>query len=198
MSAREDGRWKGLVCGILGGAAGLAAMRCYLDNVAPRLEEAMRGRADEGGQEQKERSEARSLDLEDPLVDMSVAGPQYEAGEKATSVVGRRIYRWSTGREPRAKESRQLLGNLVHWGYGLMQGGYYGACRSRAGWPDLRGGMLHGASLWLVGDEFIAPVLGLQPGPAAASGPEHLNRLGAHMAFSLTAAATTQLLRRIF
>jgi hypothetical protein len=74
----------------------------------------------------------------------------------------------------------------------------YGALRSQADGLDLKGGLLYGTGLWLLGDELAVPALGLQGGPATVSGVQHLNRLGAHLAYGLGIATATQLLRRFF
>ena len=73
----------------------------------------------------------------------------------------------------------------------------YGALREDAEFPDLAGGIAFGAALWLFNDELLVPLLGLQDGPTAAPPVQHVNRLGAHLAYGSATALTTQLLSEV-
>ncbi|MBK8905013.1 MAG: hypothetical protein IPM53_27785 [Anaerolineaceae bacterium] len=181
-------RWKGFIIGAVGSVAGLMAMRWYWENVAPSLNE----KVDLGGTDVY----PENLDLDD----ISQVERHPDPEESPTAVLGSMAYERVTGSEPETKETRTALSNLVHWGYGILQGGLYGAARAANGTNkglDLSGGAAHGLGLWLLGDEVTVPMLGLQEGPTAVSPTGHLNRLGAHLAYGLATAATTQILRRI-
>ena len=180
-------RWKGFALGMLGGVAGLLAMRSYWQKVAPALEEQ--------ASQQDTRNEGEQATQ--PLEDISIFGKQYREEESSTAALGRIIYQSITGQEPETQETKTMLSYLVHWAYGILQGGVYGALQSGAGWPDLKGGLLFGTALWLYGDEAIVPLLGLQSGPTAVSPIQHANRLGAHLAYGAATALATQTLRRI-
>jgi hypothetical protein len=182
--------WQGFVVGILGGAAGLTSMALYWRYVAPRLEEAVGHHA--AGEEESEPESPPG-----PLDDVSIPGQLYEGEESSTAALGRLIYTGMTGRPPRAKETRNMLSELVHWGYGMLQGGLYGACRAAARGLDLEGGVVYAGLLWLIGDELAVPLLGLQGGPTSASPVDHLNRLGAHVSYGLATAAVTQTLKHV-
>jgi hypothetical protein len=184
--------WKGFVLGMLGSVAGLLAMRYYWERVAPAVEQALPLPSAEEGPGRAEQP------VLEPLREVSIAGAIYREDESATAALGRWLYARLAGREPRSKEGASILSYLVHWVYGLLQGGVYGALSGRGPGLDLRGGALFGANLWLFGDEVMVPLLGLQSGPAAVSGTQHINRLGAHLAYGASTAAATQLLKRLF
>jgi hypothetical protein len=174
--------------GMIGGAAGLLAMQAYWQKVAPQIKE----NVNLGGTE----AYPPAADLDD----ISVAGQQHQEDESSTAALGRMIYHAVTGKEPESEETKEQLSNLVHWGYGLLQGGLYGAMRAGNGHSrglDLLGGAVHATGLWLLGDETAVPLLGLQKGPTAVRPVTHINRYGAHLAYGLTTAATTQLLEKI-
>ena len=78
-----------------------------------------------------------------------------------------------------------------------MMGGLYGLARSRTATPDAAGGAAFGTALWLFGDEFAVPLLGLAQGPTAFPVRQHLHRLGAHLAYGLATAAATQALNTV-
>jgi len=181
-------RWKGFVIGAMGSVAGLLAMRWYWAQVAPAVQE----NVDLGGTDVY----PENLDLDD----ISQVEREPDPDESATAVLGSLAYERVTGSEPETEETRTALSYLTHWGYGMLQGGLYGAARAANGTDkglDLGGGVAHGLGLWLLGDEVTVPLLGLQEGPTAVAPAGHLNRLGAHLAYGLATAATTQLLRRI-
>jgi hypothetical protein len=183
---RERNRWKGFVIGMLGSTVGLLAMQKYWQTVAPKLE--ANSKLDD------KTVYPESVDLDN----IAVTEKHYKEDESSTAALGRIAYRWMTGKEPRSKEGQEMLSYLVHWVYGILQGGLYGAFRGDKGKVlDLWGGAVHANGLWLLGDEVAVPMLGLQAGPTAVSPASHINRWGAHMAYGLTTAATTQLLSRI-
>lgn len=187
MSESQSNSWKALVSGVAGAIAGLLAMRYYWQNVAPLVRE-------QGSDEEGEAS-AYPPDLE--LDDISLFGKQYRDDESSTAALGRMGYTWLTGSEPQSDETKTVLSELVHWGYGLLQGGVYGVMYRDAGFPDLSGGVGHGTLLWAAGDELAVPLLGLQSGPTAAPPLQHANRLGAHLFYGVATAGTTQLLRKL-
>lgn len=185
---RSGNRWKGFIIGALGSMAGLVAMRWYWQYVAPTLKE----KVDLGGTDVY----PENMDLDD----ISQVERHPDPEESPTAVLGSMAYERVTGSEPETEETRTALSNLTHWGYGILQGGLYGAARAANGTNkglDLGGGAAHAFGLWLLGDETAVPLLGLQEGPTAVSPVGHLNRLGAHLVYGLATAATTQILRRI-
>jgi hypothetical protein len=186
MKSNDD--LKGFILGILGGAVGLLMMRWYWEKAAPVIK-------DQGGENRGAGLEKK--ELAETYKDISIYGRQYQEGESATEALGRILYTKVTGKEPKANETKALLSYLVHWTYGLVQGGVYGANRGKADILDLEGGILFGTTLWLFGDEMAVPLLGLQQGPGAVTFRQHFNRLGAYWAYGLGTAVPTQLLRRI-
>lgn len=197
MSQRAN-RWKGTVVGLLGSVAGLIAMRYYQQHLWSDITE--KAAADDNG--------ASASDSDSPLAttdmypddlhldSIALFGRQHNEQETSTAAIGRHLYTFTSGQPPRTEETKEILSYLTHWGYGMLQGGVYGAMRAGAGFPDLRGGLLHASALWLLGDELLVPLFGLQPGPTATPPIGHINRLGAHLFYGAATAAATQLLYR--
>lgn len=188
MHHQRPNRWRGFTLGVLGSAIGLLAMRLMQQRVGPQLRE----NVDLGGTE----AYPDKVDLDD----ISVAGQHHQENETSTAAVGRLVYETLTGEEPQSQETQELLSYLVHWGYGLGQGGLYGAMRAaepNGRGLDLLGGLMFATGLWLLGDELALPVMGLQSGPTAARPVAHVTRLGAHVAYGLTTAAVTQTLNKL-
>lgn len=180
----ERERLYGLARGALGGLAGLLAMRLVFEAAA-----ALRsGRGD--GAESEGPVESR-----DALDDIAVAGIESREDESATAALGRLVHEAVLGDEP-DEERKARLGQAVHWGYGVLMGGVYGAIRPRAELPDLAAGLGYGTALWALGDELMVPLFGLSEGPTAHHWTTHAAGFGAHLAYGAATATATQALRR--
>lgn len=168
--------------GIAGGMAGLAAMRLYWRAATVLRGEDPRGLTAEGP--------PRALD------EVSVVGRQHQEGESSTAAVGRKAYEEATGEEP-DRAQKTWLSYGVHWSYGLLMAGGYGALRGRQDGLDVPGGLAFGTGLWLLGDELVVPLLGLAEGPTAYPAAQHAHRLGAHLAYGAATAAAAQVLHSL-
>lgn len=178
--------WKGFILGMLGGLGGLWAMSYYRERLAPRVQDIQGEKLENWGESE----------LAQRYQDVSIYGQQSEVGQRASDVLGRRIYRSLTGKEPRSKEAMDMVSGLTHAGSRMIQGGLFGAMQQKSRLLDLKSGLLFGTVVWLYGDEVIMPLLGLHQGPTQIAPKEHLNRLGEHMAFGIGTALTTQFLRK--
>jgi hypothetical protein len=168
----------GFVLGAMGGAAGIGAMSLYWKVV--------KGMA---GHDPRQLTTAHTHALND----ISAVGTQHEEEEGSTAAVGRKAYESVTGGEP-PEEAKGALSTGVHWIYGTFMGGLYGAMRRRRRDPDVAGGLIFGTALWVLGDEFMVPFLGLSEGPTAFPLEQHVHRFGAHLAYGIAVAAVTQVL----
>ncbi|MDQ6747735.1 MAG: DUF1440 domain-containing protein [Candidatus Dormibacteraeota bacterium] len=183
MHAPEPNRWKGLVLGVVGGAAGVVAMGYYWQAVTALT-----------GQDPRQATTGAGPHA---LDDISLVGVQHQGDESSTAAIGRLADQALTGKEPR-KETKALLSTGVHWGYGLLVGGLYGLGRGgTARPPDGRGGLIYGTGVWLLGSEVALPLLGLTAGPTTQPVASHAYGLGAHWAYGLATAATTQVLYQL-
>lgn len=189
MKGIENEHVDGMLRGALGSVAGLAAMGLFF-KATQAFSNGSGGSSDTG--EEKE----DILERQDALDDISVVGEQSREDEPATASVGRIGYSKVAGHEP-DEETRHKLGQAVHWGYGVLVGGVYGALRSEAHTPDLAAGLGYGTALWVIGDEIMVPLLGLSEGPTAHSVPDHAKALGAHLAYGAATATATQALKRV-
>jgi hypothetical protein len=128
--------------------------------------------------------------------DLSLVGHPMHEGEDSTETVGRIAYETVAGRPPRSPKTRKALSQTVHWTYGTVQGGLYGAARRHAHAPDPLGGAAFGTALWGI-SVLLLPVLGLGKGPTAYPARKHAAEWGAHVVYGLTAAAVAQALERL-
>lgn len=182
-------RLDGLLRGALGSLAGLTAMGLFF-----RAAGAIDGR--NGGKGATGDHDADFIERHDELDDITLAGQQAQEDEGATEAVGRIGFHAVTGHDP-DEEMKERLGQAVHWGYGILLGGLYGALRDDADAPDLLGGLGYGTAAWIVGDEIMVPMLGLAGGPTAHRWTVHAKALGAHLVYGAATAGATQALKRV-
>lgn len=185
----EQERVLGLLRGALGGVAGLVAMRLFFEAIKamPNGSEASKDAAEPSDERIERHTE---------LDDISVVGEHSREDEPATETVGRLAHQAATGDAP-SQNRKAALGQAVHWGYGVLIGGAYGATRTRAHAPDLPAGLGFGTALWVFGDEIAVPMLGLEEGPTAHRWSDHARALGAHLAYGAATASATQALKRV-
>ena len=180
MRLGKTNRWKGALLGAVGGVVGTLVLDGYFKAL-----KAITGRDLEKAKNPRQ----------GPLGDIALVDSQMERGETANAAVGRIAYDNLMGREPRSEETRDLLAQLVHWGYGTGQGILYGAIRKREKAPDLAGGGVFGTALW--GFSAVGlPLLGLGKGPTAQPPEHHAASFAGHLLYGVTVASVTQLLRR--
>lgn len=187
---QQPDHWHHFAVGLVGGAVGVLAMDLFRQHVSPLLMPDDNGQGANGNTRQGQGGSERQQ------ASLSLVGQHHRPDESATAALGRIMYHAVEDRDP-DKETKSELSNLVHWSYGVVQGGLYGAVRQEVAGGDLLGGALFGAGLWLLGDELAVPLLGLQDGPGAAPPSTHLNRLALHLTYGIATAATTQLLKQI-
>ena len=185
IKPREPNVFEGFALGLIGANVGLLAMTLYQNYAAKPIL---------GASPEADKNPSGNLDS------ISVVGTQHKDEESSTAALGRLAFRAATGDEPRTAAAEKVLSYVVHWGFGMLMGGLYGAVRaSKMSSPNNLGlGMAYGAGLWAFGDELAVPILGLQDGPTAASKTQHGNRLAAHLLYGAGLAIGTQAITHIW
>lgn len=178
-------RWKGLVLGAIGGAAGTLAMGYYFAGLqkVPAL--------------QAENTLTTANPLPDTLDDISLIGQHHQEGEGSTAAIGRIAYETLANKPLESEETKTTLSELVHWNFGIGMGALYGMLRPAAGFPDWQGGALFGTGVWLFASNTMLPLLGISSGPSTQPLLTHTEELTAHLVYGVVVAATTQLLEQI-
>ncbi|WP_309572410.1 hypothetical protein [Deinococcus sp.] len=169
--------YRDAVIGLLAGVAGTLVMGQWSTRIAPLI--------------------TSGSTSEQPKLDQDVISPlgqEHVPGESSTAALGRHIYQLINHQMPQ-KGTRTALSEAVHWSTGIIGGATYGAALGQR--QGSLSGLLFGAGLWLVLDEAITPLLGLQDGPRAADARAHAGRLGAHLAYGLGLGLSAALLNRV-
>jgi putative membrane protein len=93
------------------------------------------------------------------------------------------------------KSEKKVAGPAVHYAFGTVVGGLYGAATEVA--PEIANGagLPFGAAFWLVADETALPLLGLSKGPTAYPVSTHVYALASHFVYGLTAEVVRRTVR---
>ncbi len=147
----------------IGAASGLAASWIMSEAYGPIW------RA--GGEETRRREEAAQAGLPPATV---------RAAEAAAGAVGRRI----------SERRKGLAGALVHYAYGVAWGAAFAlAARALAPRLPVAAGAAFGATLWLLSDELLVPLLRFSRPPSRYPASTHLKGLAAHLVYGVATEA---------
>jgi putative membrane protein len=171
--ARRRRLLRGTLAGIAGGAAASWAMNLFISNVGDKLTQSLM--SDEGRRQQEKQSDQQQA-------------PKEDATMKAAEGI---VHEVSGGRHL-SHEERKKAGPVVHYCFGALAGGLYGALSECSHWTSLGFGTVFGALLFASADLIAVPALGL--GPSATEQP--VAAQAAPLAAHLVYGATTDLVRR--
>ena len=132
--------------------------------------------------------------LEDPKVRESEE--KMRGGEYPPEVLYKRVAEVTTGSTPN-QQTTEKLAMGIHWGYGVLWGGLFGALRNRVPVIGSAAGLTYGTGLWLIGDELLMPVLKLSPPSTDFPWQNHARAFTNHAAYGTTLWLTLETLSRL-
>ena len=90
-----------------------------------------------------------------------------------------------------------VAGQSVHYAFGTLMGGLYGAvAEMRPEVVSKLGGVPFGMAVWLLAEEIALPALHLREGPKEVPLKQHATGLASHFAYGATADGVRRLLRK--
>lgn len=92
-----------------------------------------------------------------------------------------------------SKEQKQKAGPFVHYAFGTLMGGVYGAAVELSPTVKTVGGLPFGTALFVGADEIALPALKLAKGPTSYPASRHAYGFSSHLVW----AATAELVRRV-
>jgi len=116
--------------------------------------------------------------------------------DDATVETARVISRNVLGRELKESE-KEPAGAMVHYAFGALTGGLYGALAEVTPQITAGAGIPFGAAFWLTADEVAVPLLGLSRGPTEYPVSTHAYALASHLVYGLTAELSRRALRQV-
>ena len=181
---REDNGnvWKGIVAGLAGGLVASWTMNQF-QAAWTRVAE---GSDKPHGAQSMQPSEGSKGDDQDAK----------EQDDDATVKAAKAISKGVFGHELQESE-RKPAGTAVHYAFGMVSGGLYGALAEVVPQVTTAAGVPFGAAFWLLADEISVPLLGLSKGPTEYPPSTHAYALASHLVYGATAELSRRALRQI-
>ena len=182
-NSHEGDVWKGLAAGLVGGLVASWTMN--------QFQEAW-SKAAEGFEKPHGAQSMQTSEGEQPG---RGSGQDKENQDDATVKAARAISEGIFGHELKEHE-KKAAGAAVHYAFGTVTGGLYGAVAEFSPEVTVGAGLPFGAAFWLVADETMVPLLGLSKPPTEYPVSTHVYALASHLVFGLTAEIVRRAVRR--
>jgi uncharacterized membrane protein YagU involved in acid resistance len=182
QSTDGDHLWKGAVAGL---AAGLAAtyVMTQFQNLSGKLAKALEEDEPQNPQHAADRGKPESGERKKQQDDATV---------KAASAISQGLFHHELTRE-----EKKVAGPAMHYGFGTLTGGVYGALAEVAPAVTRGAGLPFGTAVWLGADEVAVPAFHLSGPPLAYPPAVHARALAAHLVYGLAMETTRRLVRRV-
>jgi len=183
---------KGLVAGLAGGLVASWTMNQF-QAAWTRVSEGFE--KPHGAQSMKPTEGQNPNETPDAGQALSQSNEPKEEQDDATVETAKVISKNVFGHELTQSEKKPA-GAAVHYAFGTVTGGMYGAMAELAPQVTAGTGVPFGAAFWLVADEVTVPLLGLAKGPAAYPLSTHVYALASHLVYGATTELTLRCVRR--
>lgn len=180
MRDGEGNVWKGLLAGLAGGLVASWTMNQF---------QAAWTRIQEGSEKPHG---AQSMQPAEGSKGGEDAKEQDDATVKAAKIISREVL----GHELQ-KSEKKPAGAAVHYAFGTVSGGLYGALAEVTPQVTVGAGVPFGAAFWLLADEISVPLLGLSKGPTEYPASTHAYALASHLVYGATAELSRRAIRNV-
>jgi hypothetical protein len=174
MFHRKPHVFRGLVAGMIGGAAGSWMMN-HMDDLTRA------GKSRQTAESARQEQAGTAVGSRPQHAKEQAQGGGEDATVKVAQTVSRNLFEHTL-----TDQEKKAAGPAVHYGYGTLVGGVYGALAEV--WPNVKTGfgMGYGIAVWLLGSETALPALRLSPPPTDVPAHKHADNLAAHVCYGLT------------
>src|SRR6185369_14799035 len=174
--------WKGMVAGLAGGLLASWTMNQF-QTAWTRIVE---GTEKSHGAQSMQPSEGSQGEQAQDTAE------QDDATVETAKIISRNVL----GHELQESE-KETAGAAVHYAFGTVTGGMYGALAEVTPQVTTAAGLPFGAGFWLLADEISVPLLGLSKGPTEYPVSTHAYALASHLVYGMTAEMSRRALRRV-
>ena len=181
MNNNNASLWKGVVAGLAGGLLASWTMNQF-QAAWTRIAE---GAEKPHGAQSMQPAEGSKGDGHDTQ-------EQDDATVKAAKAISKNVF----GHELQESEKKPA-GAAVHYAFGTVTGGFYGALAEVSPQVTNVAGLPFGAAFWLLADEITVPLLGLSKGPTEYPVSTHAYALASHLVYGVTTEVSRRALRQV-
>jgi putative membrane protein len=180
MQNHEVSIWKGMVAGLAGGLVASWTMNQF---------QAAWTRMAEGSEKSHG---AQSMQPSEGSTGEQDTAEQDDATVETAKVISKEVF----GHELQESE-KESAGAAVHYAFGTVTGGLYGALAEVTPQVTTATGLPFGAAFWLIADEITVPLLGLSKGPTEYPASTHAYALASHLVYGVTAELGRRAVRQV-
>lgn len=182
MSNNDSNLLKGMVAGLAGGLLASWTMNQF-QAAWTRMAEG--GEKSHGAQSMKPSDGSNGEQAQD-------SHEQDDATVETAKAISKTVF----GHELQESE-KESAGAAVHYAFGTLSGGLYGALAEVTPQVTTAGGLPFGAGFWLLADEISVPLLGLAKGPTEYPVSTHVYALASHLVYGVTAELGRRAVRQV-
>jgi hypothetical protein len=174
--------WKGMVAGLAGGLIASWTMNQFQAAWTRMAEGAEKSHGAQSMQPSDGSKGEQGGDVQE----------QDDATVETAKVISTKVF----GHELQESE-KESAGAAVHYAFGTVTGGLYGALAEVTPQVTAAAGLPFGAAFWLVADEITVPALGLSKGPTEYPVSTHAYALASHLVYGVTAELSRRAVRQV-
>ncbi len=174
--------WKGMVAGLAGGLIASWTMNQFQAAWTRMAEGAEKSHGAQSMQPSDGSNGKQGGDVQE----------QDDATVETAKVISTNVF----GHELQESE-KEPAGAAVHYAFGTVTGGLYGALAEVTPQVTAAAGLPFGAAFWLVADEITVPMLGLSKGPTEYPVSTHAYALASHLVYGVTAELSRRAVRQV-
>lgn len=189
---RSGELWKGMVAGLAAGFVASWTMNQF-QAAWTRIQE---GYEKPHGAQSLQPSDGPPASQQMPGASQAITGEPPEEQDDATVKTAKAISEGIFGHKM-TKSEKNPAGAVVHYAFGTVTGGFYGAMAEVAPQVTAGAGIPFGAVFWAVADETAVPLLGLAKGPTAYPLSTHVYSLASHLVYGVTAELGRRAVRNV-
>lgn len=166
----------GIVAGIAGGLVASWVMNVFMESMGPRIQKAIEGDEVQNGQKHSQRE---------------------EKPDDATMKTADAVVSMATGGRHLSREGKEKGGPIVHYSFGAIMGGLYGAVVEGLPQSTVGLGAAFGAALFTGADLIAVPALDLSGSPTEEPVSSLATPFAAHLVYGVTTEAVRRLVRTL-
>lgn len=170
----------GVVAGVAGGLGAAWAMNTFSTGPGQKLQQAVTSEEEKQAQQAQQQQQKQSGE------------PKEDATMKAAGAIAEPV-----SGEPLSHEQKEKGGPIVHYAFGALMGGIYGALAEYSCLVRLGFGTGFGTVLFLGADVLAVPALHLSPPATEQSASSLASPFAAHLVYGATTELGRRLVRKI-
>ena len=182
MQNHDTSIWKGMVAGLAGGLIASWTMNQFQAAWTRMAEGAEKSHGAQSMQPSEGSKGEQAQDTAEPD----------DATVETAKAISKTVFHHEL-----QKSEKEPAGAAVHYAFGTLSGGLYGALAEVTPQLTTAGGLPFGAGFWLLADEVTVPLLGLAKGPTAYPVSTHVYSLASHLVYGVTTELGRRAVRQV-